>query len=229
MTTGSFGNGNGGHGRSAPVNASSLNPDAGSHPVPTDPQVLGAALRAAERCWQRFPYWELRYGERGRRFGDSDTAWLATLPTLETDQLITQVEWLAGVLAARGMPSLLLKVQLELLVEELHSARPSDQQDSAKLLEAVAALDRNRREQLSDEAMAALNQAFDSSAPAPWNEKLPETGTLICCAVADERAGFAGAERSLLDWLTDPERFPREWIECVQRTVADARAKLAAV
>jgi len=33
----------------------SINPEAGRHPVPADARELEAALRAADLCWERFP------------------------------------------------------------------------------------------------------------------------------------------------------------------------------
>ena len=42
-----------------------------------DPRALLAAERAGRRCLRDYPYLSLRYGERGRRFTDSDGGWLA--------------------------------------------------------------------------------------------------------------------------------------------------------
>ena len=82
----------------------SINPEAGRHPVPTDAREMEAALRAADVCWERFPYFERRYGERGRRFARSDAAWQATLYQYEPEQIIQQARWLGRVL-----PTLLLQ------------------------------------------------------------------------------------------------------------------------
>lgn len=54
--------------------AGSLNPHAGSHPVPEDPREIEAARTAAQACWRAFPYLEQRYGSRGRLYADSDGA-----------------------------------------------------------------------------------------------------------------------------------------------------------
>ena len=102
----------------------SINPEAGRHPVPADAREVQASLRAADLCWQRFPYFEHRYGERGRRFARSDAAWQATLCQYEPAQIIKQVRWLGRVLAGRGMPTFLLQDQLEILVAELAAAIP---------------------------------------------------------------------------------------------------------
>jgi heme oxygenase len=39
----------------------SINPEAGRHPVPADAREVKAALKAADDCWQRFAYFEHRY------------------------------------------------------------------------------------------------------------------------------------------------------------------------
>ena len=81
--------------------AALLNPEAGRHPLPEDEREVQASIAAGWRTWEEFPYYEERYGERGRRFTKSDGAWLATLVEREQGDLDRQVEWLAGVLAAR--------------------------------------------------------------------------------------------------------------------------------
>ncbi|MBV5336535.1 MAG: hypothetical protein J0653_00540, partial [Deltaproteobacteria bacterium] len=55
------------------------NADAGNHPVPDDPREILAALRAGERCYAQHPYFERRYGDRGKAFTRSDGGYLVTL------------------------------------------------------------------------------------------------------------------------------------------------------
>jgi len=118
----------------------SINPEAGRHPVPADTREVQASLLAADICWQRFPYFEHRYGERGRRFARSDAAWLATLCQYETAEIIQQVRWLGRLLACRGMPTLLLEVQLEILSEALAAAIPEKKPAYVEISRAAAAL-----------------------------------------------------------------------------------------
>ena len=120
--------------------ATSLNPEAGAHPVPTDLREIEAAVHAGEKCLQKIPYFEARYGERGRRFTSSDSAWLVTLSDLDDAQAIEQVFWLGRVLAARGMPRLTLQIHLELLFEELVNAVPARRERYATLQRAAGAL-----------------------------------------------------------------------------------------
>ena len=56
-----------------------INFEAGDHAMPQNPLEIDLALRAAKVAWERYPYLEHRYGERGRRFTDSDSCWLVTL------------------------------------------------------------------------------------------------------------------------------------------------------
>ena len=201
----------------------SLNPEAGRHPVPDDAREVQAAVRAADLCWQQFPYFEQRYGERGRRFARSDAAWLATLSPYEPEQILQQVRWLGRVLSTRGMPTLLLQVQLELLFEELANAVPERRSSYEKFLDAAYQLQEARRLHLADEQVQTLSAQFDYAVGAEWSQKLPHTGTLLSCAVADELEGTAGTVESLRRWMTDTSRFPAAWIAAVEATIDHAR------
>jgi heme oxygenase len=201
----------------------SINPEAGRHPLPADAREVQASLRAGDSCWQRYPYYEHRYGERGHRFARSDAAWQATLYQYEPEQILQQVRWLGRVLAARGMPTLLLQVQLEILVEELAAAIPEKKTDYEKLLPAAADLRESRRKHLTDERLEALAAAFDRDVGPEWSARYPHTGALLGAAVADELEGCDGAAESLVSWLTDAARFPAAWIAAVTATLAQAR------
>jgi heme oxygenase len=203
----------------------SINAEAGRHPIPTDPREVEAALRASERCWARFPYFEARYGERGRRFARSDGAWLASLCQFEPTQIHQQVRWLGHVLATRGMPTLLLQVQLEILGEELAAVRPERTAEYEKLLRAAAQLHATRAERIGDAPLAALAHEFDQAVGPEWSRRLPDAGRLLAAAVADERSGYPGTVASLIQWLADPTRFPAAWIAAVQATLAQAEGQ----
>jgi hypothetical protein len=58
--------------------------------------------------------------------------------------MITQVAWLGGVLASRGMPRITLERQLFYLHEELIKAVPDRQADYDQLLVAVSWLEKER-------------------------------------------------------------------------------------
>jgi len=204
--------------------ASTINPEAGRHAVPADPLEVAAAIRAGDICWDRFPYFEQRYGERGRRFARSDAAWQATLCHYAPAQINQQVRWLGRVLAGRGMPTMLLQDQLEILVQELSAAIPEKTSDYEKLLPAAAQLHAVRRTHVSDEHLQAIADEFDRAVGPEWSARLPHVGALLGCAVADELAGSELAVESLRVWLTDATRFPASWIAAVTETVSRARA-----
>lgn len=201
----------------------SINPEAGRHPVPADAREVQAAVKAGDVCWQRYPYYGQRYGERGFRFARSDAAWLATLCQYPPAQILQQVQWLGRVLASRGMPTLLLQVQLEILVAELAAAVPDRTGEYEKLLPATAELQMARRKHLTDDLIDAMASDFDRAVGAEWSTRLPDTGALLCTAVADELAGNENAVASLQAWMTDASRFPAEWIAAVEATLARAR------
>ncbi len=204
--------------------ASTINAEAGRHPVPADPGELEASFRAAERCGQQFPYCGIRYGERGRRFARSDSAWLATLCQFAEAQVVEQVRWLSRVLATRGMPSLILQTHLAILREELARAHPEKAAVYQRLDAAAAALQTARRKHLADAAGASLAQAFEAAA-GPGQDPLAKTaGALLVCAVADEREGSDGAIENLRAWMVDATRFPPAWIQAVEATLAQAHA-----
>ena len=56
-----------------------LNPSAGDVPLPEDQREIDAALRAGPITHRIFPYFDWRYGDRGRKFTESDSAWPAWL------------------------------------------------------------------------------------------------------------------------------------------------------
>jgi len=120
------------------------------------------------------------------------------------------------------MPTLLLQIQLEILVAELAAAIPARSADYENLLRAAAALNAARRKHLSDEQIEAMAADFDRAVGSEWSTRLPNTGALLCAAVADELVGNKNAIDSLQAWMTDPERFPAQWIAAVQVNLARA-------
>lgn len=203
--------------------AASINPEAGRHPVPADVREVQASIRAGDICWHRFPYFAARYGERGLRFARSDAAWQATLCQYPPAQILQQVQWLGRVLAARGMPTLLLQVQLEILVEVLAATIPERRADYEKLLPAAAALQAARSKFLTEAQAQDLATAFDVAVGPEWSATFPHTGSLLIAAVADACGGCQKAVESVRAWMTDAQQFPARWIDAVESTLAQAR------
>ncbi len=183
------------------LKVTSLNPEAGNHPIPKDPEEIRVALVAGQRCRQEFPYFDLRYGDRGRRFTSSDVAWLVTLCDLEADGVAQQVMWLADLLARLGMPKYLLERQLVILVEELVSRLPTRRPAYQKLNAGVAAL--------RDKRLAICSETQFTELSAQIEERLgseqggfANIGVLIVAALIDERSGFAEAAAGIEAWLS---------------------------
>ncbi len=179
----------------------SLNPEAGQHPIPSDERELRASVAAAHRCWNAFPYFEMRYGDRGKRFAASDAAWLTTLCNLEVGALIDQVFWLADVLSVRGIPTWLLENQLRMLHEELMKARPEEMARYERLLLASDVLRSRRASAFSEEKMVAfgheLKERFFRGSNGPWKDLC----LVLAAATADEVSGIQGSLEAVLSWL----------------------------
>ena len=206
----------------APPHAIDLNPNAGFHSVATEPLELEAALRAGDHSLTEFPYLELRYGGRGRRFTASDSAWLVSICDLEPDVVEKQILWLAGVLAARGMPRLLLEEHLHWLYEESCAVRPERSSQYALLLQAAGRLKEARLRAIAENRFAELVREYESRVPAEWLERLRGMGRLLVGAMADERAGIRGSADRLADWVCDRDLFPEMLVQAATRTLADA-------
>jgi heme oxygenase len=199
-----------------------LNPHAGNHPVPEDPRVLEAALRAGEESWSRWPYYRARYGDRGQAFTRSDSAWLATLTGAHRARGLEQVIWLADLLAQRGMPRILMEEHLSRLASALGAAHPA----TPILDEARTLLGHRRARWSPDRHAEGVRLRFDERAPRRWVRAFPRTGLLLASALADEADGLDRAASSLVEWFGDPARFPREWVAEVHRTVAAGRKRI---
>lgn len=201
-----------------------INPEAGNHPVPDDPRELDACLRAADACWKRFPYYDARYGERGRRFAASDGAWLGILPEFAPAQVLKHVQWLGRVLSSRGMPTLLLQEHLEIMFDELVRAVPARCTRYEALVGAAEALRDERCLRVGDDDRRTLAEGFRAAVGAPWRDRIPDAADVIVAAVADELNGHQNALSSVRTWMTDPARFPPEWIEAVEALIERAYA-----
>ncbi len=208
-----------------PVPASSLNPDAGSHAVTADPLEVEAAVRAGDETVRRVPYFLWRYGERGRRFGHSDSAWLVNLVSLPQTVVDQQIGWLGNLLSNRGMPQLLLERHLLVLHDALEQTLPGKASEYAKLRAAAEMLRRQRTRILSDEAMKRIGAVFEAAAGDEWRHERERAGVgeLLAAAVADEQTGVVNAVTSLTGWLTDPARFSERWVAAVRQAVSAAR------
>lgn len=180
----------------------SLNPEAGRHPIPFDAVELEAALKAARRCWNAFPYFEMRYSDRGRRFAQSDAAWLAALCDLDGQAVVEQVVWLADLLAARGIPTWLTDTQVRMLHEELMQARPTEHSRYDRLLLAANALAGRRSAAPSGESIE--NFARELRDRFPVNDPNWEHLALIlAAATGDSASGLPGTPGAIVSWIRE--------------------------
>jgi len=205
------------------LTATSLNPEAGDHPVPQQRFLLEAALRAGERCWERYPYYRKRYGDRGRRFTDSDVAWLTSLVTQPAAVVSDQVLWLARVLAVRGMPRLLMETQLELLVDEI---RKEGANVSTSALESALDTLRNERQHSLTQEEVGVLLADLQPLLAPAREELPDLPHLIVAALSDEILGIPECLESICCWLSSAKILPDQCISELLKFLAVKRKYL---
>ncbi|MEZ4382268.1 MAG: biliverdin-producing heme oxygenase [Nannocystaceae bacterium] len=197
-----------------------LNNEAGAHAIVTAPRPLVAALSAGLRCWRDFPYLEERYGARGRCFTGSDSAWLATLAGATEEAALTKIRWLGRLLAARGLPTLILETHVVRLVDELAAFADAEPAALAPLAAAAQALRDDRAAHLDDADARALEASFAAAVGArdPF-----ATPALVVAAVADECSDHERAVSSLTDWLADEARFGLRWSTAVLDLVDAAR------
>lgn len=189
--------------------ATALNPEAGDHPVPQNPAILQAAIRGGRRCHAEFSYYERRYGERGRRFTDSDAAWLALLTEQPEEVVNDQVSWLGRVLSSRGMPFLLLERQLELLLEELATVEAVQ----VEVLQTVVAnLRRQRCDLLSQSRFDELCSAVSKNISETLSVDFPDLPSVFVAAYIDSIAGIPECMVSLVSWLKDSSTMTEEEI-----------------
>ncbi|WP_027182927.1 biliverdin-producing heme oxygenase [Desulfovibrio inopinatus] len=208
--------------------AVSLNPEAGNHPICQDEQEITAVMQASVRCLVDYPYLIYRFGTRGRRFLDSDGAWLVHLTNLETKEMLSQVLCFGQSLTSRGIPQLLLEHHLRMLHRELRRVLPENQERYEKLIFCADHMRRHRRELLSEDVIDALTSDFCNQTGLYGNFAAKEAAELIIAGVLDEAQGLENATDSLMPWLADPMRRPAPWIKTVRITMDRANRAIVA-
>jgi heme oxygenase len=202
----------------------SLNPEAGNFPIPTNPLEIKAAISAGMNCWNEFPYYEKRYGERGRRFAVSDTVWLVTLSELEEEDAIKQVNWLANFLAIRGMPTFTMEFQIQALYHELSKSIPANEQKYLKLLKTSENIKSQRIIHINETIFENCNSIFYNNFDEfKVSEKIclelkKNIGKLIASSIIDDKNKIPDVKNSLEIWLKRKDIFPENWIFAVEKT-----------
>ena len=202
-----------------------LNREAGTHRIPQDPREIQAALRAGAASWERVPYYEQRYGSRGRRFTRSDSAWIVTLAGESAAVAEHQLRWLGRFLATRGMPRWLLELHLEELHRELVAVRPERAEGYGVLLGVARVFREERLRILDRESIHLLTRRFEAEVPPAELAGLPLAPHILVAAVADEMAGISGSIRSVELWMRDRARFSEAWAGGVRDLLDRARER----
>ncbi|WP_161569218.1 biliverdin-producing heme oxygenase [Candidatus Oscillochloris fontis] len=200
-----------------------INPLGGNHPITNDMEEIKAVFRSHRRIDKLFPFMELRYGLKGRRFSWSDGCWIASLLDEGQESINQQVRWLTRLMARRGMPQWFMECHLILMTEDLTQARPYNQERYLKLSETARVLAEERRASINDANLVALDNAFYARVGQEWRTVMPNCGGLIASAVADDRNGVPHALEAFMSWMTDSTRFPEVWINAAHETIEMAR------
>jgi heme oxygenase len=205
----------------------SLNPEAGDHPIPSGPAEIEASIRAAYRVWYEFPYFSLCYGQRGKRFAVSDSAWLVTLCNMSAQTALQQAQWLSGFLAKAGMPVYTFERQLECLFDELTKTQKNDKYKVLKELADFFAT--KRKNVISDIDFEKSNSIFAELYKKSYiksgkaESDLKNTGKLIAAAICDAKNGLPESEEALKRQLTKPELFNTEQIKTHKNAFAEIK------
>jgi len=207
----------------------SLNPAAGVVAVPEDPREIEAALRAGRISYRLFPYMEWRYGERGRRFTRSDSAWLAWLTRHHQERVRQQIAWLKSVLSNRGMPSSILELHLEVLQRQLVRAVPEKAQQYATLKFSAGWLRQEREAGISGQTAARLVDDCVADFSLPQSVVLRGAAELLVAAIADQNSGVENAIESVESWLADVATLRtvdglRERLSSAERRLLDSKS-----
>jgi heme oxygenase len=199
-----------------------INPEAGNHPIPEDPREIEAALRASQKTWEMFAYYDQRYGKRGKSFSDSDNCWVATIIQLDEKSLLRQVAWFGRVLASRGMPQIMLERNLIFLQEELSKAIPEKSGLYEKYSLAAKFLQVQRLQHISEEKWQTLEAEFIAQVGPEMAREHLNAAKLLLSAICDQKNGIDGVAAELKDWYTKKSNFPTPWRDAVERLMEKA-------
>jgi heme oxygenase len=196
-----------------------INYEAGNHAMPQNPLEIALALRAGRAAWEKYPYLEHRFGERGKRFTSSDSCWLVALTRMSVKSATKNLEWLRTVLASRGIPTVILEGHLAAISQALAVESPEQAQLRARFDPFLLSRDAERRALIGAESVSQLINQFDQRLRACAGLIVDSTAHLITSAWIDERSGITGALASVHGWFVDADRFSNAWIVNVTELV----------
>jgi len=196
----------------------SLNPEAGNYPIPTNPKEIEAAIIAGMKTWHEFPYYEKRYGERGKRFTISDSAWLVTLSDLPLEYAIPQTIWLAKYLANKGMPTVTMEHHLFMLYSELVKLLPENQKKYEKLLLASQEIKKQNLEKIPISIYEKIKLYFENiSNKINTNNFLQNIEKLLLSSIADNLNGIEETTETFKTWITNKTNSTDDFIEIIEK------------
>ena len=190
--------------------------------MPQNPLEIDLALRAAKVAWEKYPYLEHRYGERGRRFTDSDSCWLVTLTRAPRQVAVTKaLEWLRTVLASRGIPTVILEFHLDAILRAVRVEFPEQRDMQTQFDPFLSDRNSERRRLFGADSRSRLIDMFDQRFRVCTGFKVESTAELVASAWVDEHSGMTGSLSSLCNWFTDGERFSTDWIASVHELLVE--------
>ena len=196
--------------------ATSINVEAGDHPMPQDPVEIDLALRAGRVAWEAYPYLDRRFGERGMRFTASDSCWLVAVTRMPVATATKRLNWLRKVLSSRGIPTIILKAHLEAILAALAERFPDKVDLSERYAPFLQTIEDERR-LLGD--VAALIEQFDRRFRACPGAQIPSAVELLLSAWIDDSRCSPGCLAATRNWFVDPARFSPEWIAATEALV----------
>ena len=179
---------------------STVNPEAGDHSFPCDPREYSCAMKSAVKAWGSWPYLASRFGERGLRFSKSDAAWLILLAHRPWTSAIMDIEWMASMLSARGIPSIILEEQLVSLYAETGMAL--EQQQYGQLLKLADHLKHLRKSVMEDSQAEAITVQYISCLSDGAISPRVHFGKVLISALADDFLGWKGGLDNILNWAS---------------------------
>jgi len=197
-----------------------INFEAGDHAIPQNPLEVELALRAGRRAWEQYPYLQCRFGERGKRFTNSDSCWLVTLTHMPVEMVTKNLIWLRTVLSTRGLPAVILETHLREISRALRLEFGEHMDGHQRFDQFLSNLELERKKICGEQDLSHLVEGFEQRFSSCPGFRVKSAAQLITSAWIDERSGITGSLSATQDWFASSSRFSTEWITNVTGLVA---------
>ena len=208
------------------LRVTAINPEAGRHAMPRSDVEVARALRCARVAWERFPYLADRFGERGRRFTNSDSCWLVSLYDEAPSDVTASLRWLRGVLASRGLPTVILEHHLEAIDRDVALDDAVRASAASGFRAAIEGFRAERAALIPTDVQAGILDRWQPRFDGSPGTRVEGAAELLIAARLDTAVGVAAAWESTRRWFVDPERFATTWIDAVDRLAEDLEGAL---